>query len=313
MTNKQSFNLITEKEKSGSKKKWTSKEKADWLVKQEVKRSYLDDVVERVELLKGNFDIEQYGCLSYAPEKYPLYIVKTLAWDNSKKTILITGGVHGYETSGVHGAIRFIEKHALNYSSTFNIVIAPCISPWGYETVNRWNPNTVDPNRSFYENSPSEESVALMNVVASLKIDITAHFDLHETTDTDNTEFRPALAARDAVEHTSWNIPDGFYLVGDTENPASDFQRAIIESVQKVTHIAPTDEQDRIIGELLSQQGVVNYATKELGLCTGFSNAQYSTTTEVYPDSPMVTDEDCINAQVAAITGGLNYLLDTAI
>ena len=34
----------------------------------------------------------------------------------------------------------------------------------------------------------------------------------HQTTDTDNSEFRPALAARDGKINTNWNIPDGFYL-----------------------------------------------------------------------------------------------------
>jgi hypothetical protein len=48
---------------------------------------------------------------------------------------------------------------------------------------------------------------------------------------------------------------------------------------------------------------------KKLFLCAGFSNAQYSTTTEVYPDSLKMTDEICNRAQVAAICGGLDYLL----
>ncbi|HEY7867264.1 MAG TPA: peptidase, partial [Psychromonas sp.] len=43
--------------------------------------------------------------------------------------------------------------------------------------------------------------------------------------------------------------------------------------------------------------------------CSGFTNALYCTTTEVYPDSPNMTGEDCINAQVAAITAGLDYLI----
>jgi hypothetical protein len=33
------------------------------------------------------------------------------------------------------------------------------------------------------------------------------------------------------------------------------------------------------------------------------------TTTEVYPDSPQANDENCIQAQVAAICGGLDYIL----
>jgi hypothetical protein len=44
----------------------------------------------------------------------------------------------------------------------------------------------------------------------------------------------------------------------------------------------------------------------------GVTNARFVTTTEVYPDSPKVTDENCIEAQVAAITGGLKYLIQSA-
>jgi len=290
--------------------KWGVDEKKLWLAMQSIKRSYQDEVVSKINALKSDFDITQYGALSYDEAKYPLFVVKSRKWDAAKPTILVTGGVHGYETSGVHGALAFLESKALNYASHFNIVVTPCISPWGYETINRWNPNADDPNRSFYENSPAEESAALMQCIASLDTKITAHIDLHETTDTDNTRFRPALAARDAVEHTNWNIPDGFYLVGDTINPAIDFQTSIIKSVEKVTHIAPADDQGNIIGAPLEQLGVINYATTELSLCIGFTHAPYSTTTEVYPDSPKATDEDCIKAQVAAITGGLDYIIE---
>ena len=291
-------------------KKWGPEEKATWFCKQKIQRSYHNKVVTRLAPLRESFEVVQYGELIYAPNRYWLYIVKTRAWDNSKPTILITGGVHGYESSGIHGAIRFLEKEALNYSEKFNLVVAPCVSPWGYETINRWNPQAIDPNRSFFDASPSQESASLMKYIASLNTEITAHIDLHETTDSDNSEFRPALAARDAVQHTIWNIPDGFYLVGDSENPVHDFQRAIINSVKKVTHIAPPDNDGKIIGELLAQQGVVNYSCRKLGLCTGFTNGLYSTTTEVYPDSPKVTEQDCINAQVAAITGGLDYIIN---
>ncbi|TQV87631.1 M14 family metallopeptidase [Aliikangiella coralliicola] len=290
--------------------KWGDKEKSAWFAEQTIQRSYLEDVVARLDRLKDKFQIEQYGTLPCAPDNYPLFIVKPQEWDKQKPTILVTGGVHGYETSGVHGALSFLETEALNYAGQFNIVVAPCVSPWGYETINRWNPNAIDPNRSFKADSPAEESAALMKAVASLNTEIVAHIDLHETTDTDNTVFRPALAARDGIEQEQWNIPDGFYLVGDTENPVDDFQTSIIESVKKVTHIAPCDEDGKIIGEPITQEGVINYAKKKLGLCAGFTNSQYPTTTEVYPDSPKATDEDCVKAQVAAIKGGLDYLIE---
>ncbi|ABV37010.1 zinc carboxypeptidase-related protein [Shewanella sediminis HAW-EB3] len=289
--------------------KWGEEEKKQWLLQQEVKRSYQKEVVAKLEPLKARFDVEQYGELSYDAGTYPLFVVRSRQWDSNKATILVTGGVHGYETSGVQGAIRFLETKAESYSDQFNIIVAPCLSPWGYETINRWNPSAVDPNRSFYEDSPSQESAALMRYIATFQLKLTAHIDLHETTDTDNSEFRPALAARDGSVHNNWNIPDGFYLVGDTENPVDEFQKAIIEVVAQVTHIAPPDGEGKLIGVPLSQEGVVNYATKALGLCIGFSDAAFTTTTEVYPDSPLVDDENCILAQVAAITGGLDFIL----
>ena len=97
--------------------------------------------------------------------------------------------------------------------------------------------------------------------------------------------------------------------MGDSTKPQNDFQKAIINSVEKVTHIAPADDDGKLIGVPLSQVGVINYAARELGLCMGLTNAPYVTTTEVYPDSPSANDEICILAQVAVITGALNYLM----
>jgi hypothetical protein len=289
--------------------KWTDEHKTAWLANQTVKRTYKDEVLVKLESFKKDFDVEQYGELNYPDKSFKLFVIKTRNWDENKPTILVTGGVHGYETSGVQGAIRFTQTKAQQYAGKFNVVVAPCVSPWGYETINRWNPDAIDPNRSFYDDSPAQESAALMRYIKSLNVDLLAHFDLHETTDTDNSEFRPALAAREGTVNDNWNIPDGFYLVGDTEKPAPEFQTAMIESVAKVTHIAPNDDDGKLIGVPLEQFGVINYATKALGLCAGLSDATYKTTTEVYPDSPKADDENCICAQVAAITGGLDYII----
>lgn len=289
--------------------KWGEEEKAEWLELQTIKRTYQEEVLAKLKPLEAEFDVEQYGALPYDEKRFPLFAVKSKNWKKGNKTILVTGGVHGYETSGVLGAIRFIETEVNKYSHKFNIVVAPCVSPWGFETINRWNPKAVDPNRSFYANSPAPESAMIMAYVEGLGEDIYAHIDLHETTDTDNSEFRPALAAREGTVQTNWNIPDGFYTVGNTPSPVPEFQKAMIDSVAKVTHIAPPDENNQIIGAPVEQRGVINYAAKDLGLCMGFTGAKYVTTTEVYPDSPKSDSENCIRAQVACITGGLDYLL----
>lgn len=288
--------------------KWGDAEKKQWFAEQKIRREYADEVVAKIDRVRERFDVDQYGALSISPDRYPLFAARSRDWDSSRPTVLVTGGVHGYETSGVQGALRFLEAVAMDYSDRFNLLVAPCVSPWGYETINRWNPAAVDPNRSFRDNSPSEEATLLMAYIKSTSAEFLAHIDLHETTDTDNSEFRPALSARDATEHANWHIPDGYYLVGDTGRITPEFHKAIIESVEKVTHIAPPAVDGKIIGETVEQWGVINYQAKELGLCMGMTDATYVGTTEVYPDSPKVNPENCIEAQVATVVGALEFL-----
>jgi len=293
--------------------KWNATDKQQWFELQTIKRSYQDEVINKINALSLHFELIQYGALSIDEQRYPLFALKSKSWKNKRKTLLVTGGVHGYETSGVQGALRFLENEAANqhsnYSQYFNVLVVPCVSPWGYETINRWNHKAIDPNRSFYSNSPAQESAALMTFIESIDVDILVHIDLHETTDTDNSVFRPALSARDAIEQKIWNIPDGFYLVGNTTDPQPDFQKTIIKAVEKVTQIAPADESGKLIGVDLEQFGVINYAGRELGLCMGLTDASYVTTTEVYPDSPSSNDENCILAQVAAINAAFDYII----
>ena len=102
-----------------------------------------------------------------------------------------------------------------------NIVVAPCVSPWGYEHIQRWTSEAVDPNRSFAsrmdpEQCGSQEGAALVGLLNSCGVENWAcHVDLHETTDTDETEFRKSKAARDGLASEPGTIPDGFYLCGD--------------------------------------------------------------------------------------------------
>ncbi|KQB04817.1 peptidase [Vibrio metoecus] len=287
---------------------WQAAERQAWLAQRHIQREYQQEVVPKILALQDRFEISTYGALSFDPARYPLYVVKSRNWDASKPTVLITGGVHGYETSGVHGALQFLATAAEPYLAHFNLLAAPCVSPWGYETINRWNPDAIDPNRSFIQNSPAQEAALLMAMVAEHE-PILLHIDLHETTDTDESEFRPALAARDGKNYLAGTIPDGFYTVGDTENPQLDFQQAVINSVRRVTHIAPADDKNEIIGSPVVADGVILYPMRELGLCGGMTDCTYGTTTEVYPDSPKVSAQNCNDAQVAAIVGALDYVL----
>ena len=148
-----------------------------------------------------------------------------------------------------------------------------------------------------------------MRLVAPFAGQVLVHVDLHETTDTDESEFRPALAARDGKPHEPGTIPDGFYLVDDATTPQPGFQDAIIDAVAKVTHIAPSDADGTIIGSPVVAAGVIRYRFRELGLCAGITDARYRTTTEVYPDSPRATPAQCNAAQVAAVRAAIDYAL----
>jgi hypothetical protein len=291
---------------------WGETEVAAWLSGQTVKRSYEADVLRLIETLGSRYNVVQYGRLDYRPDKYPLFAIKSRGWRDGLPGVLVTGGVHGYETSGVQGALRFVDNHAAIYEGRVNLIVAPCVSPWSYEVIHRWNIHAVDPNRSFRENSPAAESAALMRLVAPIRDGVRVHIDLHETTDTDESEFRPALAARDGVAHEPGEIPDGFYLVDDSEHPQPEFQRAVIAAVAKVTHIASPDSHGKIIGSPMVAPGVINYPLKRLGLCASITHAPYKTTTEVYPDSPRATPELCIAAQVAAVCAAIDFALADA-
>jgi hypothetical protein len=279
---------------------WTAADVARWRALQTPVRSYAADVLSAVDRLRGRYSVEQYGEV----DRRPLFALRSRDWRADQPAALVTGGVHGYETSGVLGALEFARSYA---GSGINLLVAPCVSPWAYERVQRWNADAIDPNRSFRTARPAPEAAALTALIDSIDTRWLVHIDLHETTDTDESEFRPALAARDGVEFEPGHIPDGFYLVDDSKDPQPEFQQAVLAAVAQVTHIAPADERGEIIGSPVVAPGVIEYAFAELGLCAGITGARYTTTTEVYPDSPRTTPDECTAAQVAAARAALEF------
>ena len=303
---------------------WGEAERAAWRALQTKKRDYVADAVKPVHELVGGggalagiAESVFYGSLDYSNYHFGLYNligVKSKPWIADRKSVIITGGVHGYETSGVQGAVTFLQRHFAAYTTSVNLVVVPCVVPWAYETINRWNPEAIDPNRSFNPDAPGCAEAALaMNFIRATVGNgpILAHFDLHETTNTDNTEFVPAKFARDGVPPTPWHeIPDGFYVFGDTERPNNlDFLSAIIEGVRSVTHIAQADTQGMVAGEAIAKEGVIIAPDGPLRLCALHTNATYAVTTEVYPDSKRTNPAECNAAQAKAVCSGIDYAL----
>jgi hypothetical protein len=301
---------------------WGDAERRLWLAQQTVLRSYQNDVVAPLGRLfspHGNPGLQafaecfSYGSLDYRAEgfgSYPLYAVKSRHWDPAKPFFLVTGGVHGYETSGVLGGLRFLEEQFAHYAERANLLHLVCVSPWSYETINRWNPHAVDPNRAFFPTPAAPEAKNAIDLLGQFGAPL-LHIDLHETTDTDASEFRPAKAARDAMPLGPSDIPDGFYLFADQDRPQPAFQAAIIDAVSRLTHIAPADVKGELLGKPLVQHGVIQSFKRQQGICSGWTEACYVTTTEVYPDSPRLTPQLCIEVQLAALCAGFDFVLHT--
>jgi hypothetical protein len=288
---------------------WGEPERDQWRSWQSRRRSYRDDVVAQLDALGDRFERVAYGEITYAEDTYPLYALRSRVIRPALPTALVTGGVHGYETSGVLGALAFLDQVADTYAERVNLLIVPCVSPWAYERVHRWTYDAVDPNRNFRAGGPLE-ATALIDLARSFADDYLMHIDLHETTDTDRTEFGPALAARDGTAFVDSETPDGFYLVADSHGRQLEFQQAIIAAVERVTHIAPPDAQGQIIGSPVIARGVIEYPLAQLSLCPSITNARFKTTTEVYPDSPRTTPDICILAQVTAVRAALDFALE---
>lgn len=289
---------------------WGEQERIAWRAAQTKRRSYQADVVAKVEALSDRFERIAYGDVTYAGESYTFYALRSRVINPALPNVLVTGGVHGYETSGALGALAFPDEAADAYAGRVNLLVAPCVSPWAYERINRWNYDAIDPNRNFRPDGP-KEATTLIDLVRSFASDYLLHIDLHETTDSDRTEFGPALSARDGKAFVDREIPDGFYLVADSADRQLEFQQAIIAAVEQVTHIAPADAKVQIIGSPVLAHGIIEYPVAELALCPSITNARFKTTTEVYPDSPRATSEICIRAQVVAVRAAIDFALNT--
>lgn len=285
---------------------WGLEEKEAWFAKQTIQRSYEHDVLDRLRALPvDQFHLDQYGALSYDSVKYPLYRVLTKPWNDNNPAILITGGVHGYEPSGITSALRFLEEKATQYANKINFVVYPCVSPLGYEIDHRWNRKAEDPNRHFTSDGIAEESVNVMQSVESLRMHFRAAIDLHETNQRD-IAITAERRARDgeALEPSDGYIPEGFYLYIAAEEADAKLGPEIIEAVKKITQICT----DKDISGDPCNHGIITVDSIP-SACQSFAkrHADIAMTTEIYPDKAQIQKAE--EAQLATIHTVVKFVL----
>lgn len=272
-------------------------------------RSYTVDVLSRLDNLTRSatcpISVERYG-----PESGNYRRVRIGSWTTAKPKILITGGVHGYELSGVAGALTFAERIDPSLVAKFDFLIYPCISPVSYQFNLRWNLSAQDPNRHFCRDPQRTESgraavecEAFMDSIDAESVEFLLAHDLHETTNSD-LQFRQEKIFRDGkTDPLNTVIPQGFYLVLNKSDEGQPIGPRIITEVRGTTKIA---DEPVILG-VENKNGIVYLDLEKYpGLCMNYSRALHRITTEVYPD--IITPEEAVAAQLASICGALNYL-----
>lgn len=239
----------------------------EWGLKQPHVRSYQDRVVSRLQNLPADCQTETYGSITYGPYNYPLYRVRIGDWqDKTRPTVLITGGVHGYEEAGIEAALAFIEITVADYKHHYNFLVYPCISPSAYEIDSRWNLNDQDPNRNFGIASTEQENALFWESLKNIDRRFLLTIDLHESfeKDKDIMERQARKTARitgqpyKKPQWTADSIPTEFFMYEDCADPADRLGPSIISAVEKIAPVCkwPTIGGDCNDGGVMYPEGL---------------------------------------------------------
>ncbi len=300
-------------------KGWSEAQKYAWYLGVDAQgniRDYQADVVSRLMRLPANVHtLESYGTIHTPHEDYDALRVTVGDVRNGKPNILITGGVHGYEPSGVEAAIRFLEEDAPRLSDQFNFIVYPCISPWGYEYDQRWNWQAEDVNRNFSDSKDIvqiDECVAFMTSIKSEGAVFAAAIDLHETNERDK-DLRVLRAERFGSEMPTTEqinaMPQGFHLMINQGRMEwqTELQREFAQSiVNRVSEISPIAPEQKIL-DIVNDGGIL-ISPPKAGLMRHYLGA-YARLVAVTEVCPAAHHEQAVQTQLAAIYGALDHVL----
>ena len=108
---------------------------------------------------------------------YEIRALKVGRRSETKKTILMTGGVHGDEPAGVEAVLTFLEGPVETYLDDFFFCVIPCVNPSGLDLGTRENKEKQDVNRGMSDDDVPE-SVILRKFIEGRHFDV--FFDHHE-------------------------------------------------------------------------------------------------------------------------------------
>lgn len=112
--------------------------------------------------------------------RYDLWWLELGTTRRARKSVVLTGGIHGDEPAGVEAVLRFLENPLPRWARGIRFVVFPCMNPHGYEHNTRNNHADLDINRQ-YRNSDLAEVTAQKRVLDGQWFDL--HVALHEDVD----------------------------------------------------------------------------------------------------------------------------------
>lgn len=250
------------------------------------------------------------GYVTYHDVSYPIVMSLIGPYDPSKPSVLIQGGTHGYEPSGVFANLQF-SKEAAQYIERYNIFAIACTNPWAFVKDQRWGAHGVDGNRGWHVGSQNQEAEALILFMQreypeAMQRGFHIHISNHEWPVERDNEFDALKAQRNGQEFTPSDLTSEtrseFFLIEDGQRNNRTVAKAVINSVENVMPILKPDGKGCIYDTPIQQKGVIHTNLQNIDVL--FTNASIALTTEI-----KVGTEDTdvlVNAQVAAIHAALD-------
>ncbi len=193
-------------------------------------RKYADIISKIKSSLDGAGRWVRLGEVSDAIKSHS--IEKIIFGEGNDKRVLISAGIHGDEPAGVETICSFIKNNDYrNFLQNWEIIIVPCINPFGYEANIRTNHEGLDLNRKFKSTDPSQEVIIAKNLFDS-PFDLT--IELHEDVDSSGYYFFHSSAGSSPpllVEKILNSVKSVMPINMDSEIEGIPANRGVIERV----------------------------------------------------------------------------------
>ena len=148
-------------------------------------RKYVDVITKIKSSLDGVGRWVRLGEVSDSITSYS--VEKIILGEGNPKRVLISAGIHGDEPAGVETICSFIEKKEYSkYLQEWEMILVPCINPFGFEVNIRTNHEGLDLNRKFKSTDPPPEVIFAQNLFDS-SFDLA--IELHEDVDSSGYYF----------------------------------------------------------------------------------------------------------------------------